>query len=159
MLKRWCGKAGVVVLVVLLTVAMPVYAQETATGECERKAGLRFEYTSYRADSPVGMRANEMQLAVRAGNRLEISNWIIDGGCITSEQMKVTMGEELPDGTKVLTLSLTLDGSPCKAFFQKMTKTTVQLPGPGKYKVRFSLHELYWPSGERLLSEKEIVVD
>lgn len=157
MLNRCRHTRGMIVTVLLLLLmVVPVYAQETAEGI--RQEDIKVEYASYRPDHLVPGPAKAMTISVLPENKLEISNWIVDGGCITSEQMRVKSVAQGADGIVTINLVLTLDGAPCKAFFQKVTKTTVQLPEAGRYKIRFFVHELYGTQGEVLVDAQEVFV-
>ena len=92
-------------------------------------------------------------------NRIQVVACVIDGGCIAKETLAIGPVEKLENNITAINLTYTLDGQPCKALFTRELRATMRLPGPGAYRIKLWLHELYHRSGPVLLGEKEIRVD
>jgi hypothetical protein len=59
----------------------------------------------------------------------------------------------------VLHLLYTIDGQPNKAFFTREMKAVIQVPVPGKYRVKLWINELFHQTGEVFSGEKEMQIN
>jgi hypothetical protein len=130
-----------------------VYVSFNAPVVEEFSKRYQLEYQTYRVDA-----MKPSALTSLGDGKVQLVVNIIDGGCITKETVTVKSVETAGNGVTVLHLLYTLEGQPCKAFFTRELKASMQLPQPGTYQIKLWINELYKNQGEVLSGTKEITI-
>ena len=142
-------------LIFLLSAAFFVSGSEAPKSEDLAKQ-YELEYQTRRVP---GIEPFQVTPLVPGEYRIQLAAYINDGGCISKETLAIGPVEKLENNITAINLTYTLDGQPCKALFIRELKATLRLPGPGAYRIKLWLNELYFSNGPVLIGDKEIKME
>ncbi len=93
---------------------------------------------------------------VLADKRIKIVNRTMDGGCVTR---KLAIKSVSAGDIKIVDVLETHNGAPCKGIFFGEIIADLQVPVSGKYIIRYWFKESFRSQPERLLWQKEVVIN